>query len=228
MAKIRFLGHAAFYIEGKGLKGLIDPFLKDNPQSVAYPEDFKELNYIFVTHGHADHLGDAIPIAKSTGATIISCFEIANYCSTFGVSVHPMHIGGRTRFDFGRVKMTPAVHGSGISTDSGIVYGGNPGGFVIEVDGKKLYHAGDTGLIMDMKLLAEEDIDVALLPIGGNFVMDVEDAIKATDFIRPKVVVPMHYNTWPVIEADPNEFAEGVKSLSVKCKIMQPGDELVF
>jgi len=124
--------------------------------------------------------------------------------------VHAMHIGGRKTFDFGVVKMTPALHGSGISEENGIIEGGNPGGFLIDVNGYKVYHAGDTGLTYDMKLLEDEGIDIAFVPIGGNFTMDVEDAIKSVDFIKPKSVVPMHYNTFPVVNADPDDFKRKV------------------
>lgn len=221
--KIQFLGHSAFYVEGEGVKALIDPFLEEGAQ-----QDFNvdELNYIFLTHGHGDHLGSTVELAKKSGATVVANHEICIYLSTFGVDCHPMHIGGRTTFPFGKVKMTPALHGSGIETDEGVINGGNPGGFVIEIAGKKLYHAGDTGLTYDMKLLEIEEIDVALLPIGGNFTMDVEDALRAVGFIKPKVAIPMHYNTFPVIEASPAAFTQGIeKALG---KVLAPGESFSF
>jgi len=226
MVKVRFLGHAAFYLEGEGLKGLIDPFLTDNPQASAKPEDFKDINYIFVTHGHKDHLGDAIEIAKRTGATIVAVFELANYCASKGTKVHPMHVGGSARFPFGRVKMIPASHGSGIVEGDRVIYGGNPCGFLISVEGKKIYHAGDTGLLADMMLLKDEGVDLALLPIGGNFTMDVDDALRALELIRPKKVIPMHYNTWPLIQADPKEFARKAEMLGVSSEVLEPGAEI--
>lgn len=206
--KLTYLGHSAFYIESGSFKALIDPFIFGNPASPVKLEDFTDLTHIFVTHGHGDHLGDAVPLAEKTGALIITNYEISLYLAKFQVNVHPMHIGGRVKLDFGSVKMTPALHGSAISTENGLICGGNPGGFLIEVGGKKVYHAGDTGLTMDMQLLLCEGVDVALLPIGGNFTMDAVDAARAVEFIGPKISIPMHYNTFPVIETDPEYFKE--------------------
>lgn len=222
--KIKYLGHSAFIIEGGGIKALIDPFISGNPNCNINFDEFKDITHIFVTHGHGDHLGDTVAIAKSNNAKVICNFEIGQYLSDEGLSVHTMHIGGRTRLEFGKVKMTPALHGSGIYNGQHFICGGNPCGYVIEVDGQKVYHAGDTGLTMDMKLLEDENIEIALIPIGGNYTMDIEDAVKAVDFINPKLVVPMHYNTFPVIKADPEEFRKEVMNSQVK--IMAIGEEL--
>lgn len=227
MSKVRFLGHAAFYIEGEGLKALIDPFLSGNPLASEGADSFNDLNYIFLTHGHGDHMGDVIPIARRTGATVIATAEICHYLGKKGLTCHPMHIGGRFRFPFGRVKLTPAFHGSGIREGDQMLYGGMPAGFLIEVDGKKIYHAGDTGLTMEMQLLKEEGINVALLPIGGNYVMDEEDAARAVRMIVPEVVVPMHYDTFDFIEADPSLFAEDVGKVA-HVVVLKPGEELDF
>ncbi len=224
--KLKYLGHAAFYIESGSFKALIDPFLNGNPQATALPEDFKDISHIFVTHGHGDHLGDTIQIAKKNNSIVITNFEISVFLGTNDITTHPMHIGGRTNFDFGRVKMTPALHGSGIQTPDGMVYGGNPCGFVIEVEGKKIYHAGDTGLTMDMKLLEDENIDVAILPIGGNFTMDIDDAVRALGFIKPKKVIPIHYDTFPIIEASPREFNDKVSDIEVI--VLNPDGEYIF
>ncbi len=224
--KIKFLGHACFYVEEGDFKALIDPFMTNNPKASATTDEFNDLTHIFVTHGHSDHIGDTISIAKNTNATVITNHEISKYLGAKNVHVHAMHIGGRAKFDFGTVKMTPAHHGSGIETESGIIYGGNPCGFVIEVNGKKLYHAGDTGLTMDMQLLQVENIHVALVPIGGNFTMDVEDAVRAVEFIKPQKVVPIHYGTFPVIETSPEAFKDKVNTAEVI--ILKPDETLDF
>jgi L-ascorbate metabolism protein UlaG (beta-lactamase superfamily) len=222
--KIRFLGHSAFMIEGRTIKALVDPFISGNPNSGIGVDELKGITHIFVTHGHGDHLGDTINIAKSNNSKVICNFEIGQYLSDKGLSVHTMHIGGRTSFEFGIVKMTPALHGSGIYNGEYFICGGNPCGFLIELEGKKVYHAGDTGLTMDMKLLEDENIDVALIPIGGNYTMDIYDAAKAVEFIKPKLVVPMHYNTFPVIKADPEKFRESVRNTGVR--VMSIGETI--
>jgi L-ascorbate metabolism protein UlaG (beta-lactamase superfamily) len=214
--KITYYGHSVFLIEEGNFKAIIDPFIKDNGMCNAKIEDITGLTHIFVTHGHFDHIGDTVELADRTGALVIANAEICRYLTSKGVKkIHSMHLGGRNRFDFGVVKMTSAIHGSGIMGEETVIEGGNPGGFVIEVNGKKIYHAGDTGLTYDMKLLEDEKIDIAMLPIGGNFTMDVDDAVKAVDFIKPKAVIPMHYNTFPVIEASPEAFEKKVKDAEV-------------
>jgi L-ascorbate metabolism protein UlaG (beta-lactamase superfamily) len=220
--KITYLGHSAFIFEDDSFKAIIDPFISGNSLSNINVDEIKNLTHIFVTHGHGDHLGDTVDLAKSNDALIITNAEISNYLNEQGLKTHSMHIGGRHKFDFGTVKLTPALHGSAISTEDGPVDGGNPCGFVIEVNNKKIYHAGDTGLTMDMKLLELEHIDVAMLPIGGNFTMDIDDAVLATEFIKPELVIPMHYDTFPVIKADPKEFEENNKTC--KTKIMKIGE----
>ncbi len=221
--KIQFLGHSAFYLETSSIKALIDPFFSQD-----IDPDFleSEITHIFVTHGHSDHLGSTIEIAKKSKAKVISNYEICLYLQKQKIRTHPMQIGGRVELDFGKVKMTPALHGSCIETDHDIIYAGNPGGFVIEIDNKKLYHAGDTGLTMDMQLLASEKIDLALIPIGGNFTMDIADAVKAVEFIKPKFVIPMHYNTMPIIKACPETFKS--KVLDAEVIILQPGQNYEF
>lgn len=226
MVKLTFLGHACWLIESSQGKIIVDPFLTGNPQAARKPEEVM-VDAILVTHGHGDHLGDAINISKRTNAVIVGPYELVTYCGSKGANVHPMHIGGTKDFPFGWVKLVPASHGSGYVDDKGnIVYLGNPCGFLLKTDGKMIYHAGDTGLIADMELIGKlYEVDVALLPIGGNFTMDPSDALQAVKLIRPKVVIPMHYNTWPLIEQDPYKFKDMVeKETSSKVFVVKPGE----
>ena len=220
MTKVIWHGHLTFSVEHDEVTLLIDPFFEGNPAAKIGKDDVTP-HYILVSHGHADHVGDAAYIAKKTGATVISNFEIVNWLQNQGVqNVHPLHIGGGYQFPFGRVKMTIAHHGSGLPDGS---YGGNPGGFLITfTNGKKLYFAGDTALTYDMTLLADEQVDVAILPIGDNFTMGPDDALKAVKFIQPKVVIPAHYNTWPLIEQDPHAFKARVEAeTSARCVVLE-------
>jgi L-ascorbate metabolism protein UlaG (beta-lactamase superfamily) len=223
MVKLTFLGHSCFLIDNGKYKIAIDPFISGNPVAKIGVADIKP-DFILLTHGHGDHLGDTIEIAKKSNAMVITNFELAYFCSKSGVKkTAGLHIGGGSNFPFGSLKLTIAHHGSTLGDD--FSYGGNPVGFIIRIDGKTIYHSGDTGLFLDMKLIGELDkIDVALLPIGGYFTMDVADAAKAVEFLRPKEVVPMHYSTFDLIKADPNEFAGKVKPYGVKCVILKPGE----
>ncbi|MBN2286996.1 MAG: metal-dependent hydrolase [Tissierellales bacterium] len=214
--KITYLGHSVFLLEEGAFKAIIDPFIRGNKSCPITIENLTNLSHIFITHGHSDHIGDAVELADNSGALVVANAEIGRYLASKGVKrIHTMHIGGRHQFDFGVVKMTAAVHGSGIMEGDQVIEGGNPGGFVIEVKGTKIYHAGDTGLTYDMKLLEDEKIDIAMIPIGGNYTMDVPDAVRAVSFIKPKAVIPMHYNTFPAIEASPEEFKKKIKNAEV-------------
>jgi len=219
MTKITWHGHLTYTILHDGTTLLIDPFFDGNPVARVGKDDVHP-DYILVSHGHADHVGDAAYIAKRTGATVISNFEISTWLQNQGVDkVHPLHIGGGANFPFGRVKMTIAHHGSGLPDGS---YGGNPGGFLLTLGDRKVYFAGDTALTYDMTLLAEEGVDVALLPIGDNFTMGPDDALRAVKFIKPKVVIPAHYNTWPLIEQDPHAFKARVESeTDTRCIVLE-------
>lgn len=225
--KVVYLGHAAFQVIAPGLHALIDPYLTNNPLAAHKPEDFTSVNYIFVSHGHGDHLGDAVEIALANSATVVANAEICDYLAKKGVRCHAMHIGGRYQFPFGSVKLTPALHGSAISEGEQSFDGGNPCGFLIEAGERRLYHAGDTGLTKDMELLADEQIDLALLPIGGNYTMDLFDAARAVRMIKPMRVVPMHYDTFPQIQADPMEFISQVNDAS-QVLILKPGEILAI
>ena len=218
MPELKFLGHACFVLrEGKHAI-VFDPFLTGNPAAAATAEEI-DCQYILVSHGHEDHLGDAISIAKRTGATIIATAEIARACIEKGVQTHAMHLGGKHNFDFGFVRITPAFHGSGIP-------GGHASGFIVNFYGKNVYHTGDTALFSDMALLGRlESIDIALLPIGDNFTMGPSDAAEAANMIKAKMVIPMHYNTWPLIAQSPEAFKKDVSTrFNLPVHIMSPGD----
>jgi len=220
MIRLTYYGHACFEIASGPTKILIDPFLTGNPKAAAAPGDVKA-DFVLVTHAHGDHLGDAVEIAKANDALIVSNYEIASYCERQGAKTRPMHIGGSARFPFGAVKLTIAHHGSSFPDWS---YGGNPCGFLVTIEGKKVYHSGDTGLFYDMKLIGEEGVDVALLPIGDNFTMGTEDAVRAVKLIRPRVVIPMHYDTMEVIRQDPHDFRARVENeADAKCVVLSPG-----
>ena len=224
--KCTFWGHACFLVETGEHRLVIDPFLTGNPKAGVKADDV-ECSFILVTHGHGDHIGDAVDIAKRTGATIISTYEIATYCGEQGVNAHPMHIGGAHDFDFGRLKLTIAHHGSGLSTPKGMIYMGNPAGMLITAEDKTIYHAGDTGLFLDMKLIGElHPIDLALLPIGDNFTMGIDDAVKAVEFLKPKRTVPIHYGTFDVIDVDPKEFVSKVSDSGHEASVLEVGGSI--
>ncbi|HUU46596.1 MAG TPA: metal-dependent hydrolase [Acidobacteriota bacterium] len=229
MPTVKFLSHSCFLVEAGGKKLLIDPFFTGNPMAPAGTDTLAP-DYVLLTHGHGDHLGDGLEIAKRANATIVAPNELAVWCQQRGAQVHPMHIGGGWDFDFGRVKLTIAHHGSAAGPGpNGWEYTGNPCGFLITADGKTLYHAGDTGLFYDMKLIGEmHPIDLALLPIGDNFTMGVTDAVKAVELLRPKQVVPMHYDTFDLIKADPNAFADGARKHGAKATVLKIGESLTY
>jgi len=223
--KLKYFSHSGFQITtDSGTKILIDPFLDDNPTSPVKSDEV-EADYIILTHAHSDHLGDAMKIAKKNKVTFICVNELANYLAEKGFDAHNMHIGGGYNFDFGRVKFTIAHHGS--QTPEG-TYAGEPAGVIIKADGKIIYHTGDTGLFLDMKLISEMNgpIDYMLLPIGDNFTMDITDAVKAAEFVKPKTAIPIHYNTFPVIKADPQEFKKKAESAGINSRVMDYGEEI--
>lgn len=210
--EIRYHGHSCFEIVGNEGRVLIDPFLSGNPKADIKAEDIKELDGILVTHGHADHLGDAIELSKQTGAPIIGVYELALLCDRAGAKTHAMHIGGKHQFSFGMVRLTQALHGSFFEvpgSENGLEYAGLACGFLLQMEGKWLYHAGDTGLFGDMELIGRRHpLELAMLPIGDNFVMGPEEAAYAATLLRAKRVIPMHYNTFPHIMQDAAEFNE--------------------
>lgn len=222
--KVTYFGHSALQIETKQTTILIDPFITGNelcPVSV----DEVAPNVIFVTHGHGDHIGDTISLAKKHHSLVIAPFELATYLSFQGLNTHAMHIGGSHDFEFGRVKLTQAFHGSSIVDEENktITYTGMPSGILFTAEGKTVYHAGDTALFSDMKLIGNlNTIDVAFLPIGDNFTMGIKDATIAANWLQAKTVVPIHYDTFPVIQVDPYEFVNGLEKS--QGKVVKPGE----
>ena len=223
--EINWYGHAALGLQTGDFHLIIDPFLSGNP-AASTTADTLQADYILVSHGHSDHVGDTVAIAKRTGATVIANFEVCNWLEGQGLEkLHAQHIGGGFTYPFGYLKLTHAEHGSAMPDGS---YGGNPCGFLLTTpDGLKLYFAMDTGLFGDMKLLGEEGLDLAVLPIGDNFTMGPADALRAVKMLSPKHVIPIHYNTFDLISQDGQAWARQVESgTGAKVHVMKPGETL--
>jgi L-ascorbate metabolism protein UlaG (beta-lactamase superfamily) len=227
MAKLTWHGHSCFLLEtDDGTRVMFDPWLSGNPMADISADEVEQLDYLLVSHGHSDHFADCIPLAKRTGAMVISTFELVAFCQSQGVEKgHGMNIGGGFEFPFGRVKLTPALHTGSIAGDDEGAFTTDCCGFLVTLkSGARLYHAGDTALIMDMQLLRDQ-VDLALLPIGDNFTMGPDDAVRAVEMIAPERVVPMHYNTFDVIRQDPESFREQVGGRA-EVVVLQPGEAL--
>jgi L-ascorbate metabolism protein UlaG (beta-lactamase superfamily) len=222
--KLTWYGHATLGLETGGYKLIVDPFFSGNPAASVSP-DAVDADFILVSHGHGDHVGDTVSIAKRTGATVISNFEIASWFEEkHGLEkTHGQHIGGGFKHPFGYLKLTLALHGSALPDGSN---GGNPCGFLLTTnDGKKIYMAQDTGLFGDMKLIGEEGLDLAVIPIGDNYTMGPDDALRAVKMLQPKAVIPIHYNTWDLLAQDANAWAKRVqKETKTKAVILKPGE----
>jgi L-ascorbate metabolism protein UlaG (beta-lactamase superfamily) len=223
--KVSYHGHSVVKIVTGGKEILIDPFITGNGNTDLKVEN-ESPDFILLTHGHGDHVGDTVQLAKKKDALVIAMVELANYLSWQGVKTHGMNIGGSYEFEFGKVKFTQAFHSTGVETgEQTIVYTGMPAGLLITIEGKTIYHAGDTSLFSDMKLIGERHpIDLAFLPIGDNFTMGPEDAAYAAKLLHAKTVVPIHYNTFPVIKQDPGRFINLLEDGNGK--VLQPGESI--
>ena len=224
--KFIWYGHGTSGFETGGYKIIVDPYFTGNP-AASTTADAVEPDFILVSHGHGDHVGDVVPIAKRTGCLVITNAEIAGWLGKQGVNVHAQHLGGGYQHPFGHLKFTLAIHGSGLPDGS---CGGNPAGFLLTTnDGKKIYWACDTGLFGDMALIGAAGLDLAVLPIGDNFTMGPDDALLAVKLLEPKHVIPVHYNTWDVIKADPDAWAARVEAeTDTKAHVLEPGGTFVF
>ena len=225
---VQYLGHACFLLTTAKTKILIDPFLTGNPKA-ATTADKVSADFILVSHGHGDHYGDAVEIAKRTGATIIAPYELALHAGAQGAKVYPMGCGGGKDFPFGRVQLTVAHHSSSVEEAGKAISVAAPVGFLIRTSGKTIYFAGDTALTMDMELLGRRNsIDLALVPIGDNFTMGPSDAAEAVRMLKAKRAVPMHYNTFDLIEVDPAAFKNEAERHGCKVDVLKPGESLAL
>lgn len=226
MATLKYFGHACWLLKQDGTSVLIDPFLRDNPWVKEIPADLKP-DLILLTHGHFDHLGDAMDLARATDASVVGMVELAEYCQECGVKAIDGNLGGTLKFDFGWVKFVPAWHSSTWTPPGQPMRATTAHGYVIRFFDHTIYHSGDTAVFLDMQLIGElTPVDVALLPIGGHYTMGVDDAVKAVELLAPKIVIPMHYSTWPPIEQNPEDFKDKVESKTAsKCVIVKPGTE---
>ena len=225
--KVTYYGHSCFAAKVAGRTLLFDPFITGNELAKAIDVKTLHADYLLISHGHADHMADAADIAQRTGATIISNYEITVWFGKQGLTKsHPLNHGGGCRFDFGRVKYVSAIHSSSLPDGA---YGGNPGGFVVESADGNFYYAGDTALMLDMKLIGDSTrLAFAALPIGDNFTMGVEDAIKAAEFVRCREVLGLHYNTFPPIQIDTSAALQAFKAAHQHLHLLQPGESHSF
>ena len=224
---LTYLGHSAFLLEADGKRVLVDPFLTGNP-TASHAEPDVSPGTILITHAHNDHVGDAIAIAKRTGAQVISTFELGEWLQSQGVeNATPGNHGGTIAFDGGTAKIVPAWHTSSYDTGDGLVAFGVPAGFVVRFGGKTVYFAGDTALFGDMQLIGDEGLDVAVLPIGDHYTMGPKDALRAATFLRARTVVPCHYDTFPPIRQDDEAFAAAVHAeTDSRCRPLAPGESM--
>ena len=231
--QIRWLGHSAFEIKTGNKILLLDPALNVNPKAAVKPKDIKEADYILISHGHFDHLGDSVEIAKKTKAKIIAMAELAVYCQKKGAEVIMLNYCSPVDFEGINIGLVPAAHSGGIGLENGkAIYSGNPAGFIIKSENKTIYFAGDTSLCADLKIIGEVyKPDIALLPISGGFTMDPREAAIAVKWLKPKIAIPMHYDSLPILpNVDPNDFKRQIKKTSPKtnCTILKPGEQFRY
>ncbi len=227
--EVIYHGHSCVQLIADGKSLLIDPFLRGNPLAKTQPEDIKT-DCILLTHAHTDHVLDAEPIARANDAPIVAIFELASYMSWKQLKTIEINMGGTVDLGFAKAKMIQAFHSSGIMLEEGkIIYGGMPGGYIVQMGGLTVLHAGDTALYSDMRLIGERhDIDVAFIPIGDNFTMGPDDALQAAAWYGAKLVIPIHYDSFPAIRQDAEAFVRRLEDQQQRGKAMTPGDRLVL
>ena len=226
MPTLTYIGHSCCLIESEAGSVIFDPFITGNPLASTEVANLPKLSAVFLTHGHNDHLGDAISIARSHDCPVVATYELAVYCQSKGTQAIPMNIGGTYKAEWGEIKLVQAFHSSSYQEESGnVVYTGMPTGMLYTVEGKTVYHLGDTSLFSDLGLIGSRHsrIEVALVPIGDHFTMGIEDAVEAVRLINPRLSVPIHYNTFPPIKQDPGEFKKKCKKIEAEVKVVKPG-----
>lgn len=224
--KLTYFGHSAFRLEIAGQRLLFDPYLRRNPHGAVDPATVP-CDYVLVTHAHDDHLGDALELSRLHGATIVAPYELAEHLAAQGAPTLDLMPGGGVNLPWGRIEMTVAFHGSALELGGGVTQSmGPPSGYVVRAGGRSLYHAGDTALFGDMRLIGRHGLDVALLPIGDFYTMGPADAVEALHLLRPRLAIPMHFNSNDRIRVDPHAFARDAAAAGHPVRVLAPGESL--